>query len=76
MFIRLGGRCNGKSYQLLCEQINELQLKIEFAKKFGLPYKKEEQYLNTLYKKLDGGRDVKEKQNKTNKSTNTKKYEN
>ena len=29
MWIRLGGRTNGKSHQLLCEQISELQLKIE-----------------------------------------------
>ena len=73
MWIRLGGRTNGKSYQLLCEQISELQLKIEFAKKFGLSHKKEEQLLNSLYKKLDGGEHrVKEKQNNTIKKNKTK----
>jgi len=77
MYIRLGGRKNGKSYQLLCEQINELQLKIEFAKKFGLSYKEEEQYLNSLLQKLDGGENrVKEKPNNTNRKTTNKKDEN
>ena len=76
MYIRLGGRKNGKSYQLLCEQISELQLKIEFAKKFGLSYKEEEQYLNTLYKKLNGGENrVKEKPNNTTKKTSKSKNE-
>lgn len=60
MFIKIGGRQNGKSYKLLCERINELELRIEFAKKFGLSYKKESQELNSLYKKLNGGKNVKE----------------
>lgn len=77
MYIRLGGRKNGKSYQLLCEQISELQLKIEFAKKFGLSYKEEEQYLNSLYKKLDGGENrVKEKPSNTTRKTKIKKDKN
>lgn len=77
MWIRLGGRTNGKSHRLLCEQISELQLKIEFAKKFGISYKKEEQLLNSLYKKLDGGEGrVKEKPNNTNRKTTNKKDEN
>ena len=77
MWIRLGGRTNSKSHRLLCEQISELQLKIEFAKKFGISYKKEEQLLNSLYKKLDGGEScVKEKPNNTNRKTANKKDEN
>ena len=55
MYIKICGRQNGKTYKLLCEHISELELRIEFAKKFGLSYKNEEQELNTLYKKLDGG---------------------
>lgn len=68
MYIRIGGRQNGKTYRLLCERINELELKIEFARKFGLSYKNEEQELNILYKKLDGGENrVEEKPCKTTK---------
>lgn len=77
MFIKIGGRQHKKSYMLLCEQISELELKIEFAKKFGLSYKTEEQELNLLRKKLDGGKNrVKEKQNNTNKQTTSKKKKN
>ena len=77
MFVKFGGRQNGKSYQLLCEQISELQLKIELAKKLGLSYKEEERELNTLYKKLDGGENrVKEKPNNTTRKTKNKKGKN
>lgn len=77
MYIRLNGRGNCKSYQLLCERINELELRIMFCKKVGLSYKEEEQELNTLYKKLDGGENrVKEKPNNTTKQTKNKKAKN
>lgn len=77
MFVKFGSRQNGKSYQLLCEQISELQLKIELAKKLGLSYKEEERELNTLYKKLDGGENrVKEKPNNTTRKTKNKKGKN
>lgn len=76
MYIRLGGRKNGKSYQLLCEQISELQLKIEFAKKFGLSYKEEEQYLNSLYKKLNGGKNVEKEESNTDRKATNKKNKN
>lgn len=77
MFIKFGGRQYGKSYKLLCEQINELYFKIELAKSLGISYKKEEQELNSLLKKLDGGNNrVKEKQNNTNRKTTNKKDEN
>lgn len=46
----------GKSYMLLCERASELELRIQFAKKFNLSYKKEEQELNSIYRKLNGGR--------------------
>ena len=73
MYIRICGRQNGKSYKLLCERISELELKIEGAKKFGMSYKKEEQELKVLYKKLDGGNNrVKEQQKNTTKKNETK----
>jgi len=77
MYIKIGGRQNGKTYKLLCERINELELRIEFARKFGLSYKNEEQELNTLYEKLDGGENrVKEEPSKTTKQTSNTKNKN
>lgn len=77
MYIKIGDRQNGKSYKLLCEQISELQLKIEFARKFGLSCKDEERKLNTLYKKLDGGENrVKKEPSKTTKQTSNTKNKN
>ena len=37
----------------LCEKASELQARIEFAKRFKLPYKDEQQELNGIYKILD-----------------------
>ena len=52
MYRRLFGRRNGKSYKLICEQINNLELRIEFCKKFKLDCNKDEQKLNKLYDKI------------------------
>ena len=52
MYRRLTNKQNGKSYKLACEQINDLELRIEFCKKFKLDYSKEEQKLNELYNKI------------------------
>ena len=49
------GRKNGKTFTLLCNRAVELEHRIEFAKKFNLSYKKEEQELNELYKIIKGG---------------------
>lgn len=52
MLYKFGARGSGKSFMVICERVSELELRIDFAKKFGLSYKAEEQELNTLYKKL------------------------
>ena len=75
MFIKIGGRGNGKTYMLLCERASELQLQIEFAKKFDLPYEEQLQELKSIYYKLDGGNYGEEKQNKSNKQTSKQKNE-
>ena len=54
----VGGRGSGKSitaWKQYCERAVELELQIEFAKKFGLPYDYKEVELNKLYKMLDRG---------------------
>ena len=61
------GRRNGKRFQMLCEQINELELQIDFAKKFGLDYENLLQKKKTLESELDGG---------NNRETSTKKTKN
>lgn len=45
---------HNKAKQELCERIAELELQIQFAKKFGLDYKSQEKELDELYIKLDG----------------------
>ena len=64
MFINYGRR-NGKRFQMLCEQITELDLQIDFAKKFGLDYKKLEQKKKTLESELDGGNNCETSTKKT-----------
>lgn len=68
MYVDMGRRY-GKSFQLKCERISELELQIDFAKKFNLDYTKQENELNILYKELDGGV-VYETSSKKNKETN------
>ena len=80
MYIKFGARGSGKTNivrQQICERINELETRKDFAKKFGLSYKEEEQELNSLYKKLDGGENrVKEKPNSATRKTTGKKNKN
>ena len=65
------GRRNGKTFISLCNRAIELEHRIEFAKKFNLSYKKEEQELNKIYTIINGGKNEKIKKN--TKRTNTKK---
>lgn len=70
MLFLMGGRHSGKSiteFRNWCERAAELELQIEFAKKFGLPYDDKEMELNKLYKLLDRG---------SNDETSPKKYKN
>lgn len=65
MLFLMGGRGSGKSLKLFrdwCERASELELQIEFAKKFGMDYSTTETELNKIYKLLDGGRnEIKQK---------------
>lgn len=59
MLFLCGARGSGKSvkaFRQLCERASELELQIEFAKKFDIPYGKVEEELDEVYKLLDGGR--------------------
>ena len=60
---------SNKKFQMLCEQINELSLQIDFAKKFGLDYEHLLQKKRTLESELDGGknRETSSKKNKNQK---------
>ena len=72
MMFCIGGRSNGKSYikrKQLCEIAVELELQIDFAKKFDLPYDTTQNELNKIYNLLDGGR-KNETSSKKNKKTN------
>lgn len=63
------GRGNGKSiesFKQFCERAAELELQIEFAKKFGLPCDNQLTERNKIYELLDRGRD----------ETSSKKYKN
>lgn len=71
MMFCIGGRSNGKSYIIrkkLCERAAELELQIDFAKKFDLPYETTQNELNKIYELLDGGRNY-ETSSKKNKKT-------
>ena len=61
------GRRNGKRFQMLCEQISELDLQIDFAKKFDLDYKELLFKRKILEHELNGG---------NNRETSTKKTKN
>lgn len=59
MVFLMGGRSSGKSmkqFRLLCERASELELQIEFAKKFDITYDEKQAELNKIYELLDGGR--------------------
>ena len=60
---------HGKAFQMKCERITELELQIDFAKKFDLDYTNQKIELDKLYKELDGGV-VYETSSKKNKKTN------
>lgn len=69
MMFCIGGRSSGKSireFKQWCERAAELELQIEFAKKFNIPYETTQNELNEIYKFLDGGRN----------ETSSKKYKN
>ena len=71
MMFCIGGRINGRSYiksKELCERAAELELQIDFAKKFDLPYDTTQNELNKIYDLLDGGR-KNETSSKKNKKT-------
>ena len=55
--------------KLLCERINELDLQIDFARKFGLDYGELLQEKNKLECELDGGNN---RETSTKKTKNTK----
>lgn len=59
------GRRNGKQYMLTCERISELDLQIDFARKFGLEYSDLIIERNKLIRELDGGVDVETSSKKT-----------
>lgn len=72
MMFCIGGRINGRNYikrKELCERAAELELQIDFAKKFDLPYDTTQNELNKIYDLLDGGR-KNETSSKKNKKTN------
>lgn len=55
----IGGRNYGKCYiknKELYERASELELQIDLAKKWDLPYDKLQNELNKIYELLDGGR--------------------
>lgn len=59
MLFLCGARGSGKSiraFKQYCERASELELQIEFAKKFGIPYDKTQRELSKIYELLDGGR--------------------
>jgi len=59
MVFLMGGRGCGKSitaFRNWCERASELELQIEFAKKFGLDYTHTQTELDKIYQLLDGGR--------------------
>ena len=71
MMFCIGGRINGISYikrKELCERAAEVELQIDFAKKFDLPYDTTQNELNKIYDLLDGGRNY-ETSSKKNKKT-------
>lgn len=49
------GKRYGKTFKMKCERITELELQIDFAKKFNLNYTNQETELCKLYEELDGG---------------------
>ncbi len=63
------GKRYGKTFQMKCERITELELQIDFAKKFDLDYTNQQKELDKLYEELDGGV-VYETSSKKNKKTN------
>lgn len=63
------GKRYGKAFQMKCERITELELQIDFAKKFNLDYTNQKIELDKLYRELDGGV-VYETSSKKNKKTN------
>jgi len=67
--IQFGARGSKKVYTQLCNQINNLYTDIELAKSLGMSYKEKEKELHRLLKLLDGGKNGKEKQNKSNNKT-------
>ena len=72
--IYCGARGSKKVYTQICNQINDLYTEIEMRKSLGMPCKEKEKELNKLLKLLDGGKNGKEKQNKSNNKTATKKW--
>jgi len=67
--IQYGARSSKKVYTQICNQVNDLYTDIELAKSLGIPYKEKEKELQKLLKLLDGGKNGKEKQNKSNNKT-------
>jgi len=54
----MGARGSGKSireFRQWCERASELELQIEFAKNFGMPYDEKQAELNKIYNLLDRG---------------------
>lgn len=71
MMFCIGGRSSGKSirqFREWCERATELELQIDFAKKFDLPYETTQNELNKIYELLDGGRNY-ETSSKKDKKT-------
>lgn len=74
--IMFGGRGSKKVYTQICNRVNDLYGEIELCKSLGAPYKEKQKELEKLLKLLDGGKNGKETQNKSNNKTKAKKWTN
>ena len=74
--IQFGGRGSKKVYAQIYNRVNDLYGEIELCKSLGVPYKEKQKELEKLLKLLDGGKNGKEAQSKSNNKTKSKKWTN